>query len=737
MEPAESEVVRPKVEIYTPEVIAADESKIKFKIPLYQRLFAWEEKTIKGLLEDLKEHFDDPGTSSAPYYLGIITQIYEEPGKEAKDDGYLVVVDGQQRLTVLMLMAACFSHYDDTWKKFLFQGDGYELNRPAGAGNDGAQGKDMKSLARLLPFARPADQECLFRLIYQDQEALKKEEKTLLEEGYKTIADFMAEQFPKKEDEDKRKEFSENIFKFVTLLVTNLSPSLNEPEYLNRYFEIMNSHYRNLEQHEVLKVQLLTGIQEEKKQELLSLWKICENFSESVLEILKKRKHKEGQWNKQKGEHLTAFTRRVATGLQEFARQEAHPREDTRSDASGQSSEDASQKECKKIADIPKEYSCSPARVTSGGRSIVNFPQFLLLVLDIFLDVACGIQLSDKEQRKHYERAHLLKTFKNGQKHFISDRREKFYTFLLRLRVLLDIYVLRREDAEGDSYSVLLGELKESDRNEDTLWGPEEAHCRLAQYQAMLDAAFPDNFSFWLKPYLKELYELHFPEEAASGKTEDNGWVPAEPDAAADALLAKVKSLDDQRVLKGKILSELLDPAKLKYTTPIDRYWFWRLDYYLWEWCPGRTEALLGKGHRKAAKAYRSRANRSIEHLFPQTAPLGESFGEESALHSFGNLAMISRSLNSQQSNNRVDDKFDRVRSHIKGDRLQSLKLLAMYQVAGEKGENWTSTTAGEHERRMIKILLESFQRGAPAPAGPLGPGAVAASGEEGARGCP
>lgn len=733
MEPAESEVVRPKVEIYTPEVIAADGSKIKFKIPLYQRLFAWEEKTIKGLLEDLKEHFDDPGTSSAPYYLGIITQIYEKPGKDAKDDGYLVVVDGQQRLTVLMLMAACFSHYDDAWKKFLFQGDGYELKRAAGEGNAGVQDKDWKGLARLLPFARPADQECLFRLISQEQETLKKEGKTLLEKGYKTIADFMAEQFPKKEDEDKRKEFSKNIFKFVTLLVTNLSHSyLKDPEYLNRYFEIMNSHYRNLEQHEVLKVQLLTGIQEEKKQELLSLWKICENFSESVLEILKKRKHKEGQWNKQKGEHLTAFTRRVATGLQEFARLEAHPREDTRSDASGQSSEDASQKECKKIADIPKEYSSSTARVTSGGRSIVNFPQSLLLALDIFLENENPPP--EEKPAKYYKSAKLLETFKNSRERLPSGQREAFYTFLLRLWVLLDIYVLRREDAEGDSYSVLLGMLEESDRNEDTLWGPEEAHCRLAQYQAMLDAAFPDNFSFWLKPCLKELYELHFPEEAASGKTEDNGWLPAEPDAAADALLAKVKSLDDQRVLKGKILSELLDPAKLKYTTPIDRYWFWRLDYYLWEWCQGRTEALLGKGHRKAAKAYRIRANRSIEHLFPQTAPLGESFGEESALHSFGNLAMISRSLNSQQSNNSVDNKFDRVRSHIKGDRLQSLKLLAMYQAAGKEGKNWTSATANDHETRMIKTLLESFQRGTLAPAGP---GAVAAAGEEGARGRP
>ena len=381
-----------------------------------------------------------------------------------------------------------------------------------------------------------------------------------------------------------------------------------------------------------------------------------------------------------------------------------------------------------KIAKIPKAYSSSTARVTSGGRSIVNFPQFLLLALDIFLDAEMGNSPPEEKPAKHYESAKLLETFKNSRERLASCQREDFYTFLLRLRVLLDIYVLRREDANDASYSVLLGKLKDRDGNEDTLWGPNDAYCRLAQYPAMLDAAFPDRFSFWLKPCLMKLYEHNF----GSGK--DTAWLPEEPVAAAETLLAEVKTLDDRRALEGKSPSEVVDSAKLKYTTPIDRYWFWRLDYYLWEWCQGRTEALLGKEHIKAAKDYRIRANRSIEHLFPQTPPPGQSFGEQGALHSFGNLAMISRSFNSQQSNNLVDEKFDRVRSHIKGNRLQSLKLLAMYQAAGKEGKNWTSTTAGKHEKEMIALLQASFQGGSSAPAGQE---SVAASGEAAAPGRP
>lgn len=48
---------------YTPEKIV--EEKLYFSIPLYQRLFSWGEEQVKGLLYDLKNHFDpdiDNGT---------------------------------------------------------------------------------------------------------------------------------------------------------------------------------------------------------------------------------------------------------------------------------------------------------------------------------------------------------------------------------------------------------------------------------------------------------------------------------------------------------------------------------------------------------------------------------------------------------------------------------------------------------------------------------------------------
>lgn len=62
---------------YTPEEIVSDE--MKFSIPLYQRLFVWDETQVSKLLTDLYKHFLKPEVQDDPYYLGQMT-IVKEPG---------------------------------------------------------------------------------------------------------------------------------------------------------------------------------------------------------------------------------------------------------------------------------------------------------------------------------------------------------------------------------------------------------------------------------------------------------------------------------------------------------------------------------------------------------------------------------------------------------------------------------------------------------------------------------
>jgi hypothetical protein len=66
-----------------------------FRVPPYQRAFAWERKHVEQFIEDLREQPPDK-----PYYLGHFLLERGETGK-------IYVIDGQQRLTILMLVFGC------------------------------------------------------------------------------------------------------------------------------------------------------------------------------------------------------------------------------------------------------------------------------------------------------------------------------------------------------------------------------------------------------------------------------------------------------------------------------------------------------------------------------------------------------------------------------------------------------------------------------------------------------
>ena len=63
-------------------------------IPLYQRAYAWEDKQLMQLIEDISDITDETN-----YYIGALIV--------SKQDNKYEVVDGQQRLTSLYLLMNC------------------------------------------------------------------------------------------------------------------------------------------------------------------------------------------------------------------------------------------------------------------------------------------------------------------------------------------------------------------------------------------------------------------------------------------------------------------------------------------------------------------------------------------------------------------------------------------------------------------------------------------------------
>ena len=76
-----------------------------FEVPIYQRVFTWGEPEFERLISDLVKAFSDDKTPD--YYLGAITVV-----RKANEENTLVLVDGQQRVTCIMLLGALFKWWE-------------------------------------------------------------------------------------------------------------------------------------------------------------------------------------------------------------------------------------------------------------------------------------------------------------------------------------------------------------------------------------------------------------------------------------------------------------------------------------------------------------------------------------------------------------------------------------------------------------------------------------------------
>ena len=143
----------------------------------------------------------------------------------------------------------------------------------------------------------------------------------------------------------------------------------------------------------------------------------------------------------------------------------------------------------------------------------------------------------------------------------------------------------------------------------------------------------------------------------------------------------------------------------MTYDKGIDRYWFWRLDYYLWE---HNKDYFTEEEERQIVDEYVFRANRSIEHLHPRNQEHNDEWNIED-IHSFGNLAMISQSFNSQQSDDPVTVKFARIMDQANNHALQSIKMYRMYLDAQKSPSGWKVDVKNSHQAKMYDLLVKSY----------------------------
>lgn len=443
--------------------------------------------------------------------------------------------------------------------------------------------------------------------------------------------------------QDKNEDFKDYVYTKTTFFISEL-PENYSLQDLNRYFETMNEAGKGLENYEILKVELLSKANEDNYNTYTTLWnEICE-MDQRVIKP-------------EKNEHQFDYKKRCIDNFRETTYEKVFKNKIIENEKESNES----------LMNI-KASSTKPSEIVlhRTERAILTFSDFLLQVLWMSLE---------KENRNNatdfFNRNKLLETFQNNIKEYKNNGSVEvayFFDNLLKFRILFDYYVIRLNSSDERNVTYSLDQVADDSNY--------ESKRALMQYQSMLYVSTESHI--WLTPFLEEL--------------------DAKKEISIESALAFLKNWDNKRWENQNV--------SLTYGA-INRYWFWRLDYYLWlnraKYFDGKTKEIADK--------YLFRSNRSIEHIEPQN-PKTESTTEmsEELRDSFGNLAMISSGQNSSLQNSSFEMKKGYVQSFINesvGGSIQSLKMLNIYQF-----DKWSEDNLKIHNDKMIDILKESFDNG-------------------------
>ena len=203
------------------------DTEMEYSIPLYQRAYAWEDKQLIQLIEDISDVSDD-----ANYYIGALIV--------SKQDNKLEVVDGQQRLTSLYLLLNCLDQEVKNTLSFACrEKSNYTL-------------RNIKEL------------------LHENRSKLDMER---IEPSIQRGLNIITEELNKPEyDKD------DLLKKLGRVVLYRIEVPDNTD--LNRYFEIMNTRGEQLEQHDILKAMLMSNLTDDLDKAIFAkIWDACSDMT--------------------------------------------------------------------------------------------------------------------------------------------------------------------------------------------------------------------------------------------------------------------------------------------------------------------------------------------------------------------------------------------------------------------------------------------------------------------------
>ena len=681
-------------------------SEGKYVIPIYQRNYDWGEREALQLLEDISDYAqknkeqNKKQNEGQPYYIGSAVVFL----RTAHGETYFETIDGQQRLTTLTILACLLKHQK--------RADWFEKpNLSYDHRKEADEALMMLVNGQLSQHPSAQNIVSVYRLFEKHLQPML----TAKELDLETFADYLFE-------------------KVIILRIP-----VPQDTQLNHYFEIMNTRGEQLEKHEVLKAVLMGKLEREEHHLFHLIWEACSdmsayvqmNFSVDMRNVLF-----DDTWSELRGKSfdegyfeklLTALPQKESGNTTNVEDGAPHTLDSLFKDANNLF-EDAKRH---KSYDLPRDGNADKGKAERFG-SIINFPNFLLQVLKVCYhgspfyqkEVDAQIRLDDKA---------LIPTFQAVLSSLGTEAEKTrfvkyFIMQLLLLRTLYDRYVIKREYVNGtESWSLkklkydtnhktgsYVNTFSSSDNAEDA--EPEsDIGKEIRLLEAMFHVSAPTQiYKHWLNAVLYHVLKA----------VHTTNPIKIKADSLRNRLydLARCYMLDVYLAKDGKKHSfeeivyrkegmpqnhiDDIDWGAINQGCNVQNFIFNFYDFILWrEKLEQHLQRKKSGQHETLEQDEKSRQHEtfdftyrtSVEHFYPQKPMPGYEPLPTEYLNSFGNLCLISSSMNSKFSNNMPKAKYDNFGSSEEMRSALSLKLQEMMERVND----------GEWEKEQIKAHYE------------------------------
>lgn len=630
-----------------------------FNIPIYQRLYVWGKEQIYTLLDDIVAAWLE---NKNEFYLGG-TLVIERAVNELEGIRYYDLIDGQQRFTTLWLISVVLKEHLVAYTQV-----------------DTKQEKRQRISFSIRPQVTK-----FFEKICEDLPA-SSPEAMQLEDALQEIRAYFDNYSDRKETLDK-KALSEFILTKVQLILTAVPKHTD----LNKLFEVINNRGVQLQHHEILKAKLLEHVNPQEREAYALLWDACANMDGYV------------------ERHLKATTKIDMVSLYERQLEFKNGKREQLSNAKAvleelKNIEQAESNKSMTLEDILNETTIIstsekdpsedqdlelPDRVTS----IITFPMLLQHVLRIFLQQSKTASQTDITKISDKDLLLIFKEYWLDEKPIENDIKH-FLELLWEVRYQFDKHVIKWILVEEEKRHAIRRMRVNYNKKQNAYYLQREtadASPDFALLQSMLYHSQQMTTQYWLTPLLKFLLGNHSDGAELYLQHLDNHLLCS----VADEPLIKRTNRFLQNLWHEEALLDAKDSLGRQYEngTQYPHYWFYKLEYVLYLKLKTKNSRLV--------ENFRITSKNSVEHVTPQKPEQKHDEIPSDMLHNFGNLALVTKSINSEMSNKGFSIKKVEFEHRYKGNGV-SLKLEEIY-----KNDHWHEYEIKSHQKQMIEDFNE------------------------------